>query len=314
VVDKQRTAPERHLPLKALATQQHGVVSTRQLKKLGYTRQSASKANGVGRLHRIHRGVYAVGHTELTHYGRVMAAVLANAPAVASHWTAGWLWGLFRTNSSIHLTAPSRRHRRSEFRVHFAALHPEDVGSQVRIPVTSLARTILDLAPLVDAKRLARLLERAEELEDDEGRRLFDLREFTSLLARSAGRPGHAPLQRALRLYRPELAVLRSNLERDFRTLVRASTLPPPSHNVNVGAYELDCYWPEHRFCVELDVYATHGSRRSFETDREREDELLLAGVEVMRVTDVRLEREPEAVIERLRSHLERRRRALGLD
>jgi predicted transcriptional regulator of viral defense system len=315
VVDKRRTRSERYLPLKALATQQHGVVATRQLKALGYTRQSASRANGVGRLHRLHRGVYAVGHTDLTHHGRVMAAVLAAAPAVASHWTAGWLWGLFRTNSAIHLTAPTRRHRRSEFRVHFAALAADDMSCLKGISVTSLARTVLDLAPLIDAKRLARLLRNAEELTDDEGlRRYFDLRDFESLLARTAGHPGHARLDRALRLYRPEVMVLRSNLERDFRALVRAASLPLPSQNVFVDEYELDCYWERERFCVELDVFATHGSRLSFEEDRERADDLLAIGIETIRVTDVRLEREPDEVMKRLRAHLERRRRTVAFN
>lgn len=243
-----------------------------------------------------------------------MAAVLASAPAVASHWTAGWLWGLFQTNSAIHLTAPTRRHRRSTFRVHFATLAAEDVGALKEIPVTSLARTMLDLVPLVDDERLARLLERAEELEDDEGRRVFDLRDFESLLARTAGHPGHARLSKALRIYRPDPAVVRSNLERDFRALIRASPLPLPSQNVFVGRYELDCYWERERFCVELDVYATHGSRLSFERDRERADDLLAIGVELIRVTDVRLEREPDAVIARLAEHLERRRRTLAFN
>jgi very-short-patch-repair endonuclease len=302
VVDKERTAPERHFPLKALATRQHGVVSTRQLKALGYTRQSASKANGVGRLHRVHRGVYAVGHTDLRWEGRCMAAVLACAPAVASHWTAAWLLALLRTRrSALHLTAPSRRHRKPDFVVHFAQLGPEDVEEADGIPVTSLERTHLDIAARwPDA--LGDMFEAAETS------RRFDLRKFDALLARSAHHPGYGPLSKALRAYRPELVVLRSNLERDFRALIRASGLPLPSSNFNVGPYELDCYWEAERFCVELDVYATHGSRRSFEADREREDDLLLAGIGVMRVTDVRLEREPQRVIERVAAHLERRR------
>jgi predicted transcriptional regulator of viral defense system len=127
VGDKERTV-DRHRPLKRLATTQHGVVSTRQLKALGYSRSSASKANGVGRLHRIHRGVYAVGHEDLSWEGRCMGAVLACAPAVASHWTAAWLWGLLRSRpSTFHLTAPSRRHGRRDFRVHFAALTTDDI-------------------------------------------------------------------------------------------------------------------------------------------------------------------------------------------
>jgi very-short-patch-repair endonuclease len=303
VVDKRRTEPDRHLPLKALATRQHGVVSTRQLKTLGYTRQSASKANGVGRLQRLHRGVYAVGHTDLTWNGQCMAAVLACTPVVASHWTAAWLWGLMqkRPEGRFHLTAGTRRHRKREFVVHFAALAAEDVAEREGIPVTSLARTLLDLAAHLSPEALEAFLERAEKQKD------FDLRRFESLLARTSHHPGYGPLERALAAYRPEPVLLRSKLEKRFRILLRASSLPLPSHNVNVGPYELDCYWPDYCFCVELDTYGTHGSRRSFESDRKRQRELRRLGIEVDRVTDRQLEREPEAVLAALAEALERR-------
>jgi very-short-patch-repair endonuclease len=296
--------------LARLATRQHGVVATHQLERLGISRFVIADAARYGRAHRLHRGVYAVGHEALSWNGRCMAAVLACAPAVASHWTAAWLLGLARYRpSSFDLTVPSRRgHRRRDFFVHYAPLAAEDVAEAEGIPVTSLPRTHLDVAARWPDS-LPKLLERAEELEDDEGRRLFDLRDFDSLLARTSGHPGHAHLQKALRLYRPELAVLRSKLERDFRTLLRASPLPLPSHNVNVGAYELDCYWPAHGFCVELDTYGTHGSRRSFEQDRKRERELRRLGVEVMRVTDLQLEHEPDEVVADLRESLDHRRR-----
>jgi len=292
-----------------LAAAQHGVVSAAQLDRLGYTRSAIGRHAESGRLHRLHRGVYAVGHTDLDHHSWVTAAVLVSAPAVASHWTAGWLWGLFRTNSTIHLTAPTRRHRRSEFRVHYAPLADEDVAELAGIPATSLARTVLDLAALLDGERLARILRDAEELRDEDGRPLFDLHEFESLLARTRGHPGHARLTEALRLYRPDPAFTRSGLERQFRALVRRAGLPLPSQNHIVGPYEIDAYWEAERFGVELDAFATHGSRLSFERDRERADELLAIGIEIARVTDVRLAREPDAVMTRLAAHLERRRR-----
>jgi very-short-patch-repair endonuclease len=294
--------PVRHRPLLDLATKQHGVVATRQLKTLGYTRSSAAKAARVGRLHRLYRGVYAVGHTDLTWNGHCMAAVLACAPAVASHWTAAWLWGLLRSRrETLDLTAPTKRRSRPSIRVHSATLADQDVGEVEGIPVTSLARTHLDIAATAPD-----LLE--EFLELSEKQNLFDLRRFESLLARTSHHPGHGPLQRAIAAYRPELAVLRSKLEKRFRDLLRASSLPLPSHNVNVGPYELDCYWPEHGFCVELDTYGTHGSRRSFEADRKRERELRRLGVEVERVTDRQLEDEADAVIAALAENLERRR------
>jgi very-short-patch-repair endonuclease len=284
-----------------LATRQHGVVSTRQLKTLGYGRNSASKAARVGRLHRVHRGVYAVGHTDLTWHGCCVAAVLACAPAVASHWTAGRLWGLVKTSSTIHITVPTKRRPRRAFRLHLDVVSDEDVTEIDRIPVTSLARTHLDLAATAPA-RLPRFLHRSEEL------KLFDLRAFESLLERCRHHRGYAALDEALRIYRPEAAVLRSNLERDFRRLLGSAGIPLPAANATVAGYELDCYWEAERFCVELDTFGTHGSRLSFEEDRKRQRELRGLGIELERVTDKQLQREPDAVLAAVAASLRRRR------
>jgi very-short-patch-repair endonuclease len=300
VGDKERTA---HLGLAKLATGQHGVVSVEQLERLGYSRSSAAKAAGVGRLRRLHRGVYAVGHEALTWEGWCVAAVLANSPSVASHWSAGWMWGLTRSRPTgmFHITATTRRHRKRDFHVHFAELTDEDTCSVQGVPVTSVARTALDLAALNPGGTSGRL----KRLEDGEHR--LDLREFEALLARSKGHKGWSALAEAVDLYRPDPTVTRSGLERRFRALIRRSGLPRPSMNFVVAGYELDCYWPEHLLAVELDTYGTHGSRLSFEEDRKRDDELLLAGIETTRVTGPRLDREPGAVIESLRRHLARR-------
>jgi very-short-patch-repair endonuclease len=206
---------------------------------------------------------------------------------------------------AFHLTARTSRHRRADFVVHSAALGEEDVAAveeHPAIPVTSLERTHLDLAA-IEPKRLPGFLERCEELH------LFDLRRFESLLARTAGHPGHRALSKELRIYRPDPAVLRSKLERRFRALLRDASLPLPSHNVFVGRYELDCYWERERYCVELDTFGTHGSRRSFEEDRKRQRELRQLGIEVERVTDLQLEREAEAVLAAVAAALYRRAR-----
>jgi very-short-patch-repair endonuclease len=286
-------------------------VSTRQLKVLGYSRQAVAKSAKAGRLHRIHRGVYAVGHRRLTWHGRCMAALLASAPAVASHLSAAWLWGLLRNRpATLHLTAPSRRHSRAAWVVHFARLAPADRGTIEAIPVTALPRTLLDLAATVSPGRLERALERSEEL------RLFDLGPVEALLSRSTGHPGAGRLRRAIAGYRPEPAFLRSKFELRFLELVRAAGLPQPSMNRVVAGFELDAYWPAHRFAVELDVFATHGSRAAFERDRIRQEELKLAGVEMVRITDVRLAREPAATMRRLAALLAQRQGAglqLGL-
>jgi very-short-patch-repair endonuclease len=290
-----------------LARRQHGVVSASQLTRLGFAKASIAEAIEQGRLHRLQRGVYAVGHEALSWEGRCLGAVLANQPAVASHLTAAWIWGLLRTRpGTLHLTAPSRRHRKKLVIVHFAKLDLDDQTVVDGIPVTSPARTVLDLAPGESVRDLGRLLERADD------RELLDRRRFESVLTRAGGHPGRGKFEDALRAYEPEKATLRSQLEKRFRRLVLAAGLPRPQTNIAVEGYELDCYWEAEGFAVELDVYATHGSPRSFETDREREDDLLLAGIELIRVTGVRLDREPRETIARVAAHLERRRRAAG--
>jgi very-short-patch-repair endonuclease len=297
----------RHHPLLELATRQHGVVSTRQLKGLGYGRNSASKANRVGRLRRIHRGVYAVGYERLTWEGRCMAAVLAARPAVASNLSAGWLWGLLRSRpGTIHVTVPAPRRAKRPFVVHFADLSSCDRSVRNDIPATSLARTKLDLAAMLSMSRLEGVLERSEE------QGFFDLAALDDLLARTVGHPGHGRLRAALAAYREDPAFVRSKLEQRFLELIRATGLPAPTMNFNVGGYELDAYWEAERFMVELDVYETHGSRAAFERDRLRQEDLKLNGVEMIRITGPRLDREPKRVMERVAAHLAQRRRELA--
>ncbi|HET9162061.1 MAG TPA: hypothetical protein VFN89_01280 [Solirubrobacterales bacterium] len=168
--------------------------------------------------------------------------------------------------------------------------------------MTSLARTLLDVAATVRFDWLERMLERSEDLE------LFDLAAVEELLARTIGHHGHGRLRRAVALYEPT-GFTRSSLERRFLELCIEARLPRPWTNYAVEGYELDCYWPEHRFAVELDVFETHGTRAAFERDRERQEDLLLVGIAMTRVTGPRLEREPEEVMRRVGRFLAQRRR-----
>jgi hypothetical protein len=143
--------------------------------------------------------------------------------------------------------------------------------------------------------------------------KVFDLREMHELLDRTKGHRGQAKVRAALDAYRPERKFTRSGFERRFLELVREAGLPEPAMNVFVAGHELDAYWEEARFGVELDTYETHGSRLSFEDDRVRDDEFLLAEIDTTRVTETRLDRRPDAVIASLRSHLARRGGAGGL-
>lgn len=236
-----------------------------------------------------------------------MAAVLACAPAVASHTSAAWLLGLFRSRPErIHVTCATQRRSRREFVIHRSSIASSDITLVNDIPVTSVARTKLDLAAMLRPGPFEGVLERSEELG------LFDLPAIEDVQRRYAHHPGSGPLREALSIYRDDPAVTRSRLEKRFLGLVREAGLPLPAMNLNVAGFELDAYWERERFAVELDVFETHGTRAAFERDRIRADDLLASGVEMIRITGPRLRREPAAVIRRLDDHLARRRRELS--
>jgi hypothetical protein len=263
-----------------------------------------------GRLHRLHRGVFALGHTNLSWHGRCLAAVLACGPnALLGHHSAAWLWGIStrKAPGPLAVTVPMPRSSRSPIELHRARnLAEEDRALHEGIPLTSMARTLLDLAAGADAGRIQRYLERADEL------RLFDLTPVESVLARNVGHPGAHRLGEALGIYR-EPPFTRSQLERRFVELVVVAGLPRPSTGFVAAGYELDVYWPGERFAVELDTFETHGSRAAFERDRIRQEDLKLAGIEMTRVTAHRLAREPGKTIERVAALLGRRRSEIGL-
>jgi very-short-patch-repair endonuclease len=229
-------------------------------------------------------------------------------PAVASHGSAAYLWGLYRfAPESIDVTAPIRRRAKRRFRVHFSSiLAAEDRSERLGIPVTSVPRTLLDLAIRAPTHRLERLLERAEELE------LLDIAAVEDILRRAGGHRGRGRLGRALAVYRPDPAFTRSRFEQLFRRRVISAGILAPAMNFSVEGYELDAYWPDLCFAVELDLFETHGTRAAFERDRLRHEELKLAGIEMIRITRPRLLREPDALLANLAALLDRRRRELN--
>ncbi len=166
--------------------------------------------------------------------------------------------------------------------------------------MTSVARTLLDQAALLEERRLRRLLRRSEE------RELFDLVAVRDVLDRNRGHRGCRPLRRALVLYEP-VPFTRSEFELRVYEALLAAGLAAPRANFSVAGMELDLFWPEQRFAVELDTYGTHGTHEAFERDRERAEDLLVHGIAMTRVTDVRFAREPDAVLARLRTLLAER-------
>jgi Transcriptional regulator, AbiEi antitoxin len=298
-----------HAGLAERAAGQYGVVSHRQLLELGFSPSAVGRLASCGRLHRVHRGVYAVGHPALTRHGGCMAAILACGDrAVLSHRSAGWLWGLTPGYSAlVEITVPTRGRQRAGVRVHHApALDEDDCTVEERLPTTTLARTLLDLAATCPLKRLEGIVERADRVG------MLDLIDIDSTLARSPGRPGSPRLQQALDLYR-EPIFARAPTERRFLALVLDAGLPRPAINTFVAGVEVDAYWERERFAVELDGWDTHRTRAAFERDPLRLEELKLVGIDSTRLTARRIEREPGRVGQRLRQLLANRRRELGL-
>jgi very-short-patch-repair endonuclease len=245
----------------------------------------------VGRLHRIHRGVYAVGHPNLTRNGHRMAAVLAYGPdAVLSHQSAAALLGIGHGSYKTHVTTPHSKRSRKGIQAHTARLHSEDVTVRDGIPVTSVARTIFDLAAHQSDTAVTHLIEEADRKE------LLDVRKLERAMARRPRAAGTKRLNRVLKAYRGP-ADTRSKLERDFRKLIHRANLPEPQFNVVVQGLTVDVYWPRWKLVVELDGEPYHNNPTAFETDRIRDATLQKADIRVLRVTGDRMDNAPNAVI-----------------
>jgi very-short-patch-repair endonuclease len=251
------------------------------------------------RLHVVHRSVYAIGHEPLTGRGRLMAAVLASGPeAVVSHRTAAWLWDVLPDHrSTIDVTAARHRRGQRGITLHRSKLDEADRAAVEGIPVTSLARTLLDVAEVIPPRRLARAVEEAER------RRLLDLTAVHDVIARGIGRRGVGRLRKAIVAYRPA-PFTRSELERRFTDLVRHAGLPLPSQNVYLHGFEVDAVWESHRLVVELDGYDYHRTRAAFERDRKRDARLHAEGWTVLRFSWRQIMYAPETVVAALRTTL----------
>jgi very-short-patch-repair endonuclease len=288
------TAKLRHVgrerELEAMATRQHGVVSHVQLLGLGFDEQWIERRIRERRLLAIHRNVYAVGHRRLTPRAPWWAALLAyGTSASLSHHTAAVLWGFQRPRRGpIHVTAGTGRqgaHRRQGIWIHRCKLEPADRATRDRFPVTSVARTIFDLAEVAPFETLKGAAEEADRL------KLLRLRELEQTCERGRGRRALRPVRRLIEELRPPDEG-RSPLEIRFPAFVREHRLPAPMQNVHVLGHEVDALWEEAKLIVELDSWEHHGHRAAFERDRARDPKLLIAGYRTIRVTHRRLDRE----------------------
>lgn len=294
-----KSRPVRFASLAALATKQDGVVGHRQLLRLGFSRASVQRLVAGKHLHALHHGVYAVGHSSVSVRGRWIAALLAGGPgAVLSHATAAAVWDLRDgVGPVIHVTTARSRGRRDGIRFHqVRKAHPEDWTRRNGLPVTSVARVLLDLAAESSLAQLGRLVERAERL------RLFDAVAIQRVLSRAGGHRGRRPLGEVVAGQSGPPPDTRSELERRFLELCIHGGLARPALNVTVAGFEVDALWPMERVVVELDGFEVHRTREAFERDRARDAVLQTLDYKVLRFTDRRLKCQPEAVLAGIRS------------
>jgi very-short-patch-repair endonuclease len=269
-----------------LARRQHGVVARWQLAEIGLCNDAICHRIAGGRLHRLHAGVYAVGHLALPREGGWIAAVLAAGDgAVLSHASAAALWGLMPSAPRLpEVTVPRSSRSTPRLRRHCSFLAPDEIATQNAIPVTSVARTLFDMAAQTRPWEFERLVREAEFL------KLPQVPSLSELYTRH-------PRRRGARLVRLTLEGLsefrdgttRSSLEDRFLRFVRRAGLPLPETNVRLKfsgvTYEADCLWREAGVIVELDGHRAHGTRAAFERDRERDRRMQVAGWQVIRVT-----------------------------
>jgi very-short-patch-repair endonuclease len=267
-----------------IAARQHGVVTAEQLREAGIDKSAVTRRVKAGRLHRLHRGVYAVGHRAPNFHTRWMAAVLASGDgAVLSHSSAAALWELLRPiDGPIHVSVPSTSGLKSKrgIRLHRCPSLADPLSSpsslpirggrgqgivtrRHRIPVTSIQRTIDDLDRCVPPYLIRRARRQAE--------------------------------LKGIHLEGIERKRQRSDLEEDFLTLIHNH--PLPETNVKLGRWEVDFLWRSRRLVVEVDSFTYHRGSVAFEDDHARDLDLRQRGFTVLRFTDRQIEEEPARVV-----------------
>jgi Transcriptional regulator, AbiEi antitoxin/REase_MTES_1575 len=293
---------KRRTPLDArlaeLAERQHGVVTTTQLHALGISRTEIGYRVQSGRLHPLHRGVYAVGHRHLSDEGSFVAAVLAVGPdAALSHAAAAALWGLRPViGRPIDVTVPRRvRQRRGIWVHHVRALPPTDITHRSGIPTTTPARTLLDLADLLPHRALERAVHEAEV------QRIVDHPLLRAQIERASGRQAATTLAAIIN---PGPAPTRSELEDRALALFRGHGLPEPLINPTIQGIEVDFLFREARLVVEVDGDRHHRTPFARRNDADKQARLEVAGYRVLRLTWTQVTRHPQQTVARLRRAL----------
>jgi very-short-patch-repair endonuclease len=276
----------------ALAAAQHGVVARRQLLALGFTRHAVAHRMAAGRLHPVHRGVYAVGRPDLTLHGRWMAAVLACGPgALLSHDAAAGLWAIAPPPAgAVDVSVPGHaRGRDSGIVVHRRPwLTPADRSVVHGIPVTSPVCTLVDLA----ARRGRAAVEAA--INEADKRDVVDPETLRAALDVAPTRPGLGVLREVLD--RRTFTLTDSELERRFLPIARRAGLSQPKTGEWLNGFRVDFHWPELGLVVETDGLRYHRTAAQQARDRLRDQAHTAAGLTPLRFTRAQVRYEPEHV------------------
>jgi len=277
----------------ALAARQEGVVTHAQLRALGLTQRAITHRRASQRLVDVHRCVYAVGHDRLSPTGRRVAAVWAYGDrASLSHRSAAAAWGLRGGGGGVlDITVRARSATRREGTRPHLTTRPVETARLGLLPITTPARTLLDLAGVLSPHHVEAALKQAEVLER------FDLVALRAVLAAHPRHPGRRALAALLDAARRRgLTLTLSDLEIRFRALCDAHRLPHPAVNARPLGFRVDFLWPAAGLVVETDGWASHRTRAAFEEDRARDQALSAAGYRVVRFTHRQLVDDPAAV------------------
>jgi very-short-patch-repair endonuclease len=300
----------RELTLARIAGRQLGVVTRGQLYEVGFTYWQIRRRLGLGRLHRVHHNVYAVGHPRLTSQASLVAAFLSVGPrSFLSHRTAAAVWGLRAVNAhEIELTLPGTGGRKhAGLTVHRTQTEPHsaDVRDRGQLRVSSVARMLVELAPRETPAELARLVTTAVQKSLLPLHRADARERLEAALARHERYPGMAKLTAVLAAYR-RTDSSKSGLERAFdRLLAQHPEIPRPQTNIEIDHWEIDRFWPEHNLAVELDGRPYHIAVGAMERDRIKDAWLLRQGITPLRFTDFRVEHDIRGILRDLHHFLQ---------
>lgn len=268
----------------AIAELQRGRVARRQLLAAGIAARTIGHMSARGLLRREHTGVYAVVHSAPVPFARETAALLACGDrAMLSHMSAGALWGLVPSGDGfVEVTLADSRARRSRpgIKLHRSCnTLRRDVRIHEGLPVTSPARTLLDLASCLTLHDLGRALDEALVV-----LKIVSRSEIRDVLSRANGRRGALALGNLME-QRTDTPITHSEAERRCLELIREAGLPEPKTQVRIAGYTVDLLWPDHRVVFEIDGYSFHTSRFAFDRDRRKDAALKGAGYDPNRLS-----------------------------